>query len=128
MTIGSGQAVSMPEVHKSMLADSGHTQSFSSSRSASTEKAPPVCLTDRGSSKVQQAAPALLESLNLRRLPGSNSSGRLCIALENWKKLYQGPMGPSHSKWLSAAIEQSAISGACTTAIPLIPSRAGRFK
>ena len=27
--------------------------------SASTEKAPPVCLTDRGYSKVQQAAPAL---------------------------------------------------------------------
>ena len=37
-------------------------------------------------------------------------------------------MGPSHSKWLSAAIEQSVVSGACTTAIPLIPSRAGRFR
>ena len=84
-TTGSGRAVSMPEVHKTMLA--AVPKVSAAAGSASTEKAPPVCLTDRGSPKVQQAAPVLLESLNLHRLPGSNPSGQLCIALENWKKL-----------------------------------------
>ena len=127
MTVSSGQAVSMPEVHETMLADSCRTQSFSSSR-VSFHRESPTSLPNRpGLSEGSASRPALLESLNLRRLPGSNPSGQLCIALEKWKN-YQRSMGPSHSKWLSAAIEQSAISGACTTAIPLIPSRAGRFR
>ena len=46
MTIGSGQAVSMPEVHKTMLADSGRTQSFSSSR-VSFHRESPTSLPDR---------------------------------------------------------------------------------
>ena len=128
MTIGLGRAVSMPEVHKTMLANSGRTQSFSSSRVSFHRESPTSLPYIPGFSEGSATRPRIIE------VPEPSPSSRFqpitatmhCI--RKLEKIYQGPMGPSNSKWLSAAIEQSAIPGACTTATPLIPSRAGRFR
>ena len=128
MTIGSGQAVSMPEVHKTMLANSSRTQSFSSSR-VSFHRESPTSLPDRlGLSGNSASRPSIIGVPELSPSFGFQPVRATMHCIRKLEKKYQGPVGPSHSKWLSAAIEHSVISGACTTAIPLIPSRAGRFR
>ena len=91
MTIGSGQAVSMPEVHKTMLADSGRTQSFSSSR-VSFHRESPTSLPDRPVlSEGSASRPSIIGVPDPSLSSGFQPVRATMHCIRNWKKITKDP-------------------------------------